>query len=394
MSACLNTVIKGLIKARGQLIVEIMFAAPYINQTEYKALKSTKPSVQHFERLKAAALAGNIQAAFHIGDTLLIGGWNVKRMELDIARGKLKPATADPRKDPYLCVHRDQYLAVRYLKFCAEYPCETAAKEISCARAFLAFIQKTHDIQYTGKGSRDAFFDLGLTRINKIATVEEKKRDPFIHFAFARPDVKNPKTGMFANVAVAAFKRSLQLIFTILFNTFLSSFILWVMNDDYIDPIMVLFVFSFAVLILPLLIFSFLYKVIGIDRFLPVCSCSQIREARETALAQLPEDCKVDEQDPFKNTFFILRNIHHLKQVFFGVYLIGTLVFLGLVVADKVDFYGTLYFIPSEIINTVIVSMIIYPALILIQDRKIFDDFSDFDCANERELIGPAGVNV
>ena len=88
---------------------------PYVCFEEYKAIFAIPLGDERFKKLKVAADAGNIQAAFTYGEILMTGGWDQRRMEIDLACGRLLPETPNPRNDPYLCVPRDQFTAINFL---------------------------------------------------------------------------------------------------------------------------------------------------------------------------------------------------------------------------------------------------------------------------------------
>lgn len=322
-----------------------MFGAPYINPVEYERITKMKASAERFNQLRAAAHAGNIQAAYAIGDALIIGAWDVKRMEVDLARGQLLPPTPNPNQDPYLCVPRDQYQAINYLKFCASYPNEDLAVEISLSRAFLAFMRKKMDIQYYGTGKLDSFFDIGFTSITNNATHEERMSNPFMPFAFKRPEVLNPKTRMFTNVATVTKLHAWIMVG--LFHCIalmMSMFYLGSGYDSSVRGFVTIHAFVFVAYTIPLLVFVYFCSSYGIGQTLPICSCSKIREARNLALAQLPDDCKVGEEDPFEKTPFIVRNSHSMIQALFGFYF----VFAALIAALRMkEIIKEIPFIPS-----------------------------------------------
>ena len=71
---------------------------PYVYFEEYKAILEIPLGEERFKRLKIAADTGNIQAAFTYGEILMFGGWDRRRMEIDLACGRLLPETPKPHK--------------------------------------------------------------------------------------------------------------------------------------------------------------------------------------------------------------------------------------------------------------------------------------------------------
>ena len=357
----------------------------YLNTNQYLTITAIKPLRERFERLKAAAEAGNFHAAADVAHAYMAGMWDVRQMSYDLARGQLLPATPNPEDDPYLIVKSDQYLAVEYFKFCAKAPIEFAPLDVVHSRCLLEHIQERVDIQYTETRFSGNDYTRYWDSIIESASEAAKARNPLMPYEFKRPVVANPKTKMFINVAADAKSRSIYISYFFLAIVAFLSLSLWMGGDGFAATIK-LNIFGFLVFTLPLLIFSYICQVYGIDKSLPICSCSKMREAYKEAMDDLPEECKIGDQDPFETTPFIIRNSHTIKQVLFGLYLIGILVVTGLVQLKYLDYNTIEKFIDYKIMFHSYLFMIFFPLVVLFFDKKVFSCSSvDSDCAFQLE---------
>lgn len=63
-----------------------------------------------------AGEGGDAVASDIYGDILMSGEWDTRKMEVDLARGRLQPQPTDSETDTYLILARDPLKAVQYYK--------------------------------------------------------------------------------------------------------------------------------------------------------------------------------------------------------------------------------------------------------------------------------------
>ena len=305
----------------------------------------------------------------------------------DLARGQLLPATPDPDNDPYLIVKTDQYLAVEYFKFCAKAPIQFAPIEVVYSCCLLEYIQKRVDIQYHETKSTGHDYDIYWDIAIETASEADKARNPLIPYESKRPFVANLKKIIFINAAADAKSRAIYISYFFLAIVAFLSLSLWMGGDGFVAVIK-LNIFGFFFFTLPLLIFSYICQVYGIDKSLPICSCSKMRAAYKSAFGDLQEECRISDQDPFETTPFVIRNIQTIKQVLFGFYFVGTLVVTGLVNLKYLDYYSIKKFIDYKIMFHSLLFMIFFPFVVFFFDKEVFSCSSDdSSCASQLELI-------
>ena len=318
-----------------------MTLTPYINKAEFELVLDIIETSAKFQRMKALADSGNVQAAWYYGNVLMIGGWDESRMDVDYLRKNILPETPDPLKDPYLLVPRDQYAAVHYHKIAASFPDEKKANEIKYSRIILEYCRTKADIGYDGTGNPDRFYMKSFENYAKAASPENVKANPFIPYPYKRPEVKNPKTKIFECLASRMLNRIYieilgagKLISILSFEYM----ILCIKRKENLisAPLITFNLITFMTIIVPLLFALFICKKYGINESRPICSCAIIKKSYQNNLDRLPEDCRTG-ADPFLETPLLIRNFHHIKHAIFAMNIVVSLILIGLQVTNFID---------------------------------------------------------
>ena len=364
-----------------------MSIMPYINKEEYAAISKIKSTKNRLIRMKALADAGNIEAALNFGEKLMTGEWDVSRMELDLARRKFLPPAANPIEDPYLLMKRDQVRAIDYYKIVAGHP---SCAESKIANDLLVYCQKKSNIGYTKTSVNNSATIKSYEEMDKTATPEITKISPFIAFPLQRPEVLNPKIGMFVRAAQNARDRSIKTIAVAHIVGLIFSGIVLSYDPDLIYPAIAYNAVIFVLYTIPLLLFAYVCKTFGVEKEMPICSCELLREAHEKTLAQLPDECKVGEVNPFDKTPLLIRYIISIKRAIFLSYMFVCCAIVLLINNDVIKLGD---FFPSISAQVIIVGLNVFMLISLIiitLDRRsagYFKDPVDKDCANELDLV-------
>ena len=361
-----------------------MSIRPYINKEEYRPVFKMKTSKQRLVRMKALADAGNIEAALFLASRLMCDEWDYSKMETDLARGQLLPPTANLNEDPYLLMKRDQYRALDYYKIVASHP---PCFESKFANDILIYCKTKAEIGYNGKVLNNPFMLKIYENMEKMASPETLKASPFIALPFQRPHVMNPKTGMFIRVAQNAHERAYFMISVFHIIAFFMSLMIGLSHDDSIYPAIGLNVLVFVVFTFPILVFAYFSKIYGVEKEMPICSCSKLRETRAKTLANLPDDCKDGDLGPFEQTAFFIRNLVNIKKGLFLSYLIMFALFALLSYQNLIDQNILMPTIPDFAQPFFFIVMIAFPIIALIWEVRFGFKFVDRDCANEFDLV-------
>lgn len=299
----------------------------YFNPEEAKAAFKIEDYNERLELIKNLADKGNVQAAYYYGKVLMVGGWDIGRMEMDFALGKLLPATANPREDPYMIIQRDQHAAIEYLRKAASLEAVNCS-EIKTASAMMAFCRrKQPNIGDTPARLTDAGICMGLLVIEGVAKPADREASPFIAFSSARPKPRHPGKRVFFNYSLNAFiSLTSQLYFFLLI--FPLYFVVTYCSNEPISGNQVFWLLvGWSLCSLPVCFERLANITYGLQQSLPICSCHEMRKAYNLRLGRLPVLCRSTD-NPFESTSILVRNMHAIKQ-----YLYVLLVIVGLLMA-------------------------------------------------------------
>lgn len=360
---------------------------PYFNRDEFESINKMKNCPEKIQSLKAMADAGNVQAAFVFGDMLMKGIWDIKRMELDVARGQLLPPAPFVQHDPYLILPRNQYQAIEYHKIAANYPYENVCVEITKARAELNYCRLKGNIGYYNHGKLDIFTsEYFYKTLEADASDEDKAANPFLPYPYVRPEVENPKTKVFAHVASKL--NIYGLIFALLFQVFAFYAIVPIMafgsnlNKEVgiLGAIIVSQVFTFVLFTIPIIVFFIYNKIYGPDR--PLCACPEIRKAYDTAVADLPKDLKQD--DPFEGIPAFAKNTISIQLGLHSFYAIAAIIFGVLHFTKILDLAQLSPFLSGGVNYSLLFIAIAFPLITIFTYKNAQKGFVDRIC--DREL--------
>ena len=346
---------------------------PYFNREEFEPVNKMKNCPEKIQSLKAMADAGNIQAAYVYGDMLMIGSWDIKRMELDLTLGQLLPSPTNILNDPYLILPRNQNYAIEYLKAAANFPNENVCVEISKARAQLNYCRLKANIGYYGYGKIDQFMIEEFYRnIDENATAQDKLLNPFLPWPYERPNVENPKTKVFERVAF--LMNTAVLVLVLLYHIVAFYSILPILTNG--RCIMVIEVFTFFAFTIPIIIAVIANKISGSER-LP-CSCPEIRKAYDVSIADLPKNLK--QEDPFEKTPSISKYIISIVLALFGTYAIAAIIFGLLKLTNTFDITKFFSIISGGVFYSIVFVSIAYPIMTILMFKNMATSFTDRIC--------------
>lgn len=345
---------------------------------EFQIVNKMKCSAKKVAKLKSLADTGNIQAAFAFGDLLMTGAWDMARMESDLALERLIPPPLDPSKDPYLILRRDQYQAINYLRFAADYPHEDTCLEISKARAHLKYCSRKRNFGYNGRGRLDYMMLVSFyTPMEKAATPEDLRFNPFFPLPYSRPKICNPKGKVFSRLATQLVGYNVLQLFTF---HILALALIFVGFGDAKDTlvtrqIMQMQMFTLLAFTIPLFLVILISVIFGSVKEKPLCSCSDVRRAYDAAMDGVSDDLKVT--DPFTETPFVVRNIFSVQETIFFVYILTAAI---VTLLDYTKFIKLRQFIPQNLIYPVIIATMAFSACSLVLLKKLVPPFSDKLC--------------
>lgn len=353
--------------------------ASYYNLKEYQKVLNLENIQQQVDQMKYLADRGNVQAAYWYGDGLMRGIWDLPRMELDFACGKLLPPTANPREDPYLFGQRDQMRALEYIKRVACFQ-EVRCVEAEIAGGLIAYIRLSRpEIGFTPKRFTDRHFVKLFEGQAKTIPPAEARVNPLIALIFVRPQVYHPVSKIFLGFSAEIFKHLLfEAILTCLFPSVYITVLLY--NDELEKVDFVWMFLGLVIFFWPALTMNFLNFFYGIMQRLPLCSCPEIKAAYELRIKRLPQDC-LPKQNPFESTSLILRHFNQFKQNYYIFFLIISIIMGVSRLAIKTEEYLN---ISWPLYLSIMIMGFIVPVSVLLFDKTL--DFKDRPCLNQLNL--------
>lgn len=359
----------------------------YFNKDEFEPVNKMPNCPEKIQKIKAMAHAGNIQASYVYGDMLMIGAWDIKRIENDTARGQLLPQPEDINTDPYLILPRNQNYAIEYLKMAAYFPYEDACIEISKARAQLNYCRTKGNIGYYGYGKMDNFMNEEFYQdIDDNATIQDKLFNPFIPLPYERPILDNPKTKVFERAA-HAMNITVSLLVMMYFLCGLFSILplfVWkhnpVISNIVATQLFIIFAFTVPVIIVVIVIRT----IHGSKR--PFCSCPKIREAYDVVTSDLPEDLKQD--DPFEETSSISKSIIPILLALFSTYAIVAIILGSLKFANIFDITKFFNVHSDDLFYSIVFFSVAFTIMTICFFKNIVYDGSDQICDTVLKELG------
>ena len=295
----------------------------HINSEKYSKALNVKNMNERLDSMKKLADARNVDAACWYGDALMKGIWDIKKMELDLARGNDLPKGKNINMDKfnsesYLILPRDQYGALEYYKIAASYPFFN--RSANKARAILTYCKTSADIEYNLVGHVDRkVLKKCKTLAAKYSTLSTEEA-PIIKIPFASRSIENPKTNFFCLVGRAKVDLCMIESMAVLPALILGYFQSMISGKKFFAFPIEIVPILFVLYCLPMYLFAFLMHKYGVERKLPVCSCFAIRKAYDLMIENLPVDCRNDE-NPFETTPFFIRHLSAIKTVLFVSYI-------------------------------------------------------------------------
>ena len=287
------------------------------------------------------AESGDYQASCIFGEMLLKGVWDEERMAFDQLRGEYVPASDGTNsRDPYLILPRDPVRAARFIRVAADNQACAGIYEVERARSLLTYLQK-HSLAgfskdagiaypYADQISQEDKKYLKRYAKNAVSSDIETETGRFVPVRDVRPVIKD-ETVIFRNLAESFRNRCFVqcLVSFLLAGAF--GGLIYAMNKEVggLNGALQIIIFNCVAFIFPLLVFAFVAHVFGVNRRQPICNCSKINQAYETAITE--NACFVG-KDPFRKTPFLVRNINRIKLgLFFSYILIASIVLIILV---------------------------------------------------------------
>lgn len=277
--------------------------------------------------VKDRAEAGIPEPSIAFARMLFKGIWDCEQMMMDSLSGRLQPAPADSRLDPYLVLPRDPVRAVQLLKRVAEtaQPDQTFFK--NQARDLLVFCQvnglaglPTGVVTYANAQSLSPEDGEALFVNGKSAGGPGSSSYGFTPLPDVRPCVDDPIGDIFMNAAISSRDRSFWLGIVLTAAGI-------VLSAIHVGAIVPGIISTVILITLPFVIFYYLEDKYGVKQKLPICDCQRIRLARELTFEEYPPSFSQNAIDPFLNSS--VKNLLRIKQFFFWSYLFAPIIVFG-----------------------------------------------------------------
>jgi hypothetical protein len=269
---------------------------------------------------------GDAVAADIYGDILMSGVWDTRKMEVDLARGRLQPQPTDSETDTYLILARDPLKAVQYYKQASDYFDQSEnstvkllanAKLEYCRSKGLAGFKESHISIPKLKYSIARFLDTNAKSFNESSDLESTH--DFVPIPNARPHVENPFAKIFKRIGKRFRNRCIIQIALAQMIALLAYFY------SYWSNAFLLSLSVFLSISAPLTIFAIIGHFKGYKKGLPICCCSKISNAYELSVKSLPVDCK-PQRSPFETTPAYIRCSQTMKAIYFWLYILISVV--------------------------------------------------------------------